>query len=88
MLSQAGSDALSNVKVIEQKVFTMLMMEEKRKVMEYSGGKVTPRKPDPVLLLSITKPTSTNQALNPCPIGKFYELVIRQTCFKMFRCHT
>jgi len=29
MLSQAGSDALSNVKVIEQKVFTMLMMEEK-----------------------------------------------------------
>jgi len=76
------------VKVVEQKVFIMLMMEEKRKVMEYSGRKITPRKPDPVLLLSITIPTSTNQALNPCPFGKFCELVTRQTCFKMFPCHT
>jgi len=76
------------VKVIEQKVFIMLMMEEKREAMEYSGRKITPRKPDPVLLLSITNPTSTNQALNPCQIGKFCELVKRKTCFKMFPCHT
>jgi len=87
MLSQAGSDALSNVKVIEHKVFITLMTEEKRKVMEYSGRKVTPRKPDPVLLLSITNPTSTNQALNSFSIGKFYELVIRRMYFKMFPCH-
>jgi hypothetical protein len=39
MLSEIGLDALTNVKVIEHKVFIMLMMEEKRKVMEYSGRK-------------------------------------------------
>jgi len=39
MLSQIGLDALTNVKVIEHKVFIMLMTEEKKKVMEYSGRK-------------------------------------------------
>jgi hypothetical protein len=46
------------------------------RIMNNQWKQRTSKKPDLVLLLSITNPTSTNQVLNPCPLGKVCELAI------------